>query len=523
MRRATTSRSLLRPAAALARSATTNARGDTPAAASVAASSRGVASEMPTPEEGVGVKPPQGFGKTTQATAPPKAGAEGFRKPTIVVNRHNADVSASLPAMQGLFDIKENPEDVREAHKKYIDQKQPMAQRVRGWGTVACEMAPTLNTALFTVASSAGMIFYGFPSWALTAQVSASFVAIQRFFARGTPCPAEGMRDMNGKICVVTGASSGIGLQVAAKLLDRGATVIATHNTVSSEATKERILRKVLPDVRERLEGEKAAKLVVWPLRLDDRGSITRLANSIRKEYPNGVDVLVNNAGNMMGEDLEQSNGVERTIDVSFVGPYALTETLLAHVAKVDGRIVYLTNHAHRIVTTRDAPEKIVNRTIGYRYKDDTDMKYHRYRQFSYAKFGNVCHVHSLAARGVKAVAVNPGNANTELRRRVFPSLSSRWYWPAVLLQLRTPEEAAQSVLYTCVAPDDKIVPGGYYFNGKLREHGASPFVAPAADAACDWAARECKVPITRLNVRKVPTTKPTPGVGKKPESDIKS
>jgi NAD(P)-dependent dehydrogenase (short-subunit alcohol dehydrogenase family) len=396
----------------------------------------------------------------------------------------------------------EDPKDMRETHLKLAHMAPDVGSRLRGWGTVALEVAPTLNTFLFAAGSIAGICLHGMPDGMLTAQVFAAFTAIQRFLGRGTPCPTEDARDMKGKVCLVTGASSGIGLVTAAKLLDQGATVIATHNSMSAEDTKEAILKMVMPDVREKLEGDNMNQFVVWPLRLEDRSSIARLANSVKKQYPNGLDVLVNNAGNMMGEDFELSNGLEKTIDVSFVGPYALTETLLMHLHKRDGRVVFLTSHQHRIVTARAEPHKIIHRTIGYRHTGDDDMRYHRSRQFSQAKFGNTCHAYALHNRGIKACAVSPGRTNTLLRRNVFPMLGTRYYWPGILWQLRTPEEGAQSVLHACLVKDEDFVSGGYYFNCKARPNGMSPFVAMAADAACEWAARESKVPVTRMSTR---------------------
>jgi NAD(P)-dependent dehydrogenase (short-subunit alcohol dehydrogenase family) len=493
------------------------------AADDVSAASKQTASPA-TPTDGAPEQPKRPVDSRVQAPKTAEAGkpvADGGapRKPVTAVNARNATQAKTGTPFGTLFTSTEDPKEVREAHWKHTEMKPSSSNRLRGWGTVACEAAPVLSTAGFAVGGVCGLLMHGFPALTTAAPLLASFTAIQRFLNRGTPCPSTDMRDMSGKVCLVTGASSGIGLQVAAKLLDKGAIVIATHNTISSEATKQAILDLVMPDVREKLEGDKMARLIVWPLRLEDRGTITRLANTLRKEFPNGLDVLVNNAGNMMGEDYEKTNGIEKTLDVSFVGPYALTESLLTHIDKVRGRVIYLTSHAHRIVTTRDAPEKIISRTIGYRHTGDDDMRYHRQRQWSYAKFGNTCHVRSLHRRGVTAVAVNPGKTNTLLRRNVFPTLATRWYWPAIMWQLRTPEEGAQSVLHACFAPDTAIESGGYYFNCKLRPQGMSPFVEPATDAACDWAARESKVPLTRLNVRKPSsTTKSTPATGKKPQ-----
>jgi len=451
------------------------------------------AADAPTPMPSA--SPPVSASSSSSNTA--KAG--GAKKPTTVV-------AAKGQSQEGLYKyFDEDVKTVRETHKNLAHLAPSMGNRLKGWGTVALEVAPTLNTFLFGFGSVVGLFLKGFPDVFFAAQIAACFTAIQRFLARGTPCPTEGARDMKGKVCLVTGATSGIGLVVAAKLLDKGATVIATHNTMSAEDAREAILKAVLPDVRDRLEGDNMNQLVIWPLRLEDRGSITRLANSVKKQYPSGLDVLVNNAGNMMGEDYETSNGLEKTIDISFVGPYALTETLLTHVHKVDGRVVFLTSHQHRIVTTRAEPHKIIQRTIGYKHSGDDDMRWHRSRQFSQAKFGNTCHAYALHNRGVKACAVSPGRTNTLLRRHVFPHLAGRYYLPAVLWQLRTPEEGAQSVLHACVVNDDDFVSGGYYFNCKARPHGMSPFVAMAADAACEWAARESKVPVTRFSKR-VPT-----------------
>lgn len=381
------------------------------------------------------------------------------------------------------------------------DSPSPVSQRnearnwdgAYSWFTLMHELMPMLSLTAGIAGSIGRVLFFGLPTPDQALSAVATFTVVQRFLSRAARCPKG--QDLTNKVCIVTGASSGIGCVVSAELLKRGATVICTNHSKTEEETRKAVLSQLGRSDRDKFD--ESDKLIVWPLALEDRASILKFCNIAKKQFPDGIDVLLNNAGNMVGHDVEVSaNNLELTVDVSYVGPVLLTETLLPLVHKREGRVVFVGSHLHRIVTTDGEiiPERIIKATLAAKYTGDDDPNYTRFRQWAYAKFGQTCHMVSIVKRGGKAVIVNPGRVATRLRRVLFPGINTTQYLPAVLWVMRTPREGAQSVLHACVEDDAKLEWGGYYFDCRLRKYGLSKFVLPVADTAVAWAARQAKV-----------------------------
>lgn len=144
--------------------------------------------------------------------------------------------------------------------------------------------------------------------------------------------------EQNGRVAIVTGASSGLGTEVADALAQRGATVIlAVRNEAKGEAVRARILEKT-----------PAADVIVSRVDMADLASIRAFA--AREDARPAIDILVNNAGlGMQPRRATTADGFERQLGTNHLGPFALTGLLLPALLRATApRVVAVASIAHR-------------------------------------------------------------------------------------------------------------------------------------------------------------------------------
>ena len=281
--------------------------------------------------------------------------------------------------------------------------------------------------------------------------------------------PADGLaRDMAGRVCVVTGASGGIGKAAAVGLARRGATVaLVVRSRERGEAARHEVVRATPgADVR----------LVLADL--SRQADVRRAADEVTAAF-GAVHVLLNNAGVYTRRRQETVDGMEMQWAVNHLAPFLLTRLLLpALTASAPARVVTMSSNAHRAAHLR---------------WDDLQMKRGRYRglrQYCNTKLANVLFTRELARRtvgtGVTANATHPGVVATELLLGGFPPLRllSRF--------MRTPEQGAATAVYLAADPAAAAVTGEYFVDSRSVQ-----LAAPAADdeaARCLWELSEAMV-----------------------------
>src|SRR5215208_614798 len=150
---------------------------------------------------------------------------------------------------------------------------------------------------------------------------------------------AEQIPDQSGRIAVVTGANSGIGLVAARELARAGAKVVmAVRDTSRGEEAAERA-RDAAP----------GADLEVMRLDLADLSSVREFADAFAASHE-GPDLLVNNAGVMALPHRRTADGFEMRLGTNHLGHFALTGLLLERLARRPGaRVVTVSSGAHRM------------------------------------------------------------------------------------------------------------------------------------------------------------------------------
>ena len=274
------------------------------------------------------------------------------------------------------------------------------------------------------------------------------------------------MTSLDGKICIVTGANSGIGKETARGLAQAGATVVlACRDAAKGDAARADIATTT--GAGERVK--------VMALDLASLASIRAFAAAFTKAHGK-LHVLVNNAGLSPSEKKQTADGLELTFGVNHVGTHLLTRELVPLLkASAPARIV------------------IVASSVQKNSKLDLDDPMFEKRAFSWisaygaSKVANVCDTLSwadeLAGTGVTVNAVHPGVVKTQLARDVW------WLNFMAKLFFISPVKGARSSLFAATDPSlDGVT--GKYFEG-TREKPVNALASDPAARAKLWALTE--------------------------------
>jgi len=248
---------------------------------------------------------------------------------------------------------------------------------------------------------------------------------------------------MAGKICLVTGATSGIGKVTATALAGQGAEVIiAGRNHQKAEDTVRQIQSETGNDAVHYLLAD-----------FSDLRQVRTLARSFREQYSR-LDVLVNNAGAFFNARRETPYGVEMTFLVNHLAPFLLTNRLLETLkSSAPARIVTVSSDAHRYATL-----------------DFDDLEFrHGYvgiKAYARSKLANILFTYELARRlvgtGVTANALHPGHVATDIWKTNFPLIGPVLKWVMGFFAL-TPQEGADNSIYLASSPDVAGITGQYF------------------------------------------------------------
>lgn len=273
-----------------------------------------------------------------------------------------------------------------------------------------------------------------------------------------------------GRTAVVTGANTGVGLEVARGLAILGATVVlACRNTDAAAVARQDILRSA-----------PAARVDVVHLDVSDLASVRVCADELRAGYP-VIDLLVNNAGVMHQTRQLTVDGFEGDFGTNFFGPFALTGLLLDRVlASAAGRIVAVSSKTHR------------SGRIAF---DDLQLatSFTPAVAYTQSKLAQLMATYELQRRlesvGSPAIALaaHPGGTRTSILRE--QSRAVRWVFNSRSRYVtgwftQGPAEGALPMLRA--ATDPAAAGGQFYGPGGRFEQIGPPVLVRAAGRACD-------------------------------------
>lgn len=255
-------------------------------------------------------------------------------------------------------------------------------------------------------------------------------------------------------VAVVTGASSGIGKQVAKALAARGWRIIGTGRDAQRMATAEAEIRAVSAN------GE--VELLRADLSL--MAEAARLAEAVAARTDR-LDLLVNNAGGMCSELVMTSEGYEQNFAANHLGPFLLTERLLPLLRRTAaGR----PQGAVRVLmTASDAGEMLPALNL-----DDMQNleSFNPGLAYCSGKLANIMFAKALgerlAADGIAAHAVHPGAVDSNFFTHASADTQAR----VKDLEKFTEEEGADTLIWLATDPAGGETTGGYWFQRQPRE-----------------------------------------------------
>ena len=265
---------------------------------------------------------------------------------------------------------------------------------------------------------------------------------------------------MKDKVCVVTGATSGIGKAAATALARLGATVVLVgRDRGRTEAAAAEIGSVSASPPRAEIADLASLEQV--------RGLAERLAGLER------IDVLINNAGLVLGERRVTPDGLEHVLALNHLAPFLLTSLLLPKLtASAPARVVTVTSDAHSAARLDLSDPNL-------------ERGWDSWRSYANSKLANILFTRELARRldgtGLTANCAHPGVVRTGFGRESRPLL--RLGVTIARPFMLSPERGADTIVYLASSPDVAGQTGGYYVKRQRRE--------PSAAARDDAAARQ--------------------------------
>jgi NAD(P)-dependent dehydrogenase (short-subunit alcohol dehydrogenase family) len=272
--------------------------------------------------------------------------------------------------------------------------------------------------------------------------------------------------DMTGKVCVVTGANSGIGKETARALARAGAhVVIVSRNQNKGMAALDEIRRDT---------GSTEVDLLIADM--SSFASVRELAAEILREYSR-LDVLVNNAGAALPKRTLSADGVEMTLAGNHLGPLLLTLLLTDMLkASAPSRVVNVSSEAQRGVRL-----------------DMSDPQFERRKYRAIAAYGqsklmmNICTFElsrKLEGSGVTVNCLHPGVVATNI---AGGSAITKIMWVVFSPFMLNSKDGAAVSIYLATAPEVANVTGKYFVKCKPAQSNPLSYDPKVAREVWEW------------------------------------
>jgi NAD(P)-dependent dehydrogenase (short-subunit alcohol dehydrogenase family) len=257
------------------------------------------------------------------------------------------------------------------------------------------------------------------------------------------------MRSMKGKVCIITGASSGLGLVTARALARMGARVaLVCRDKSRGEAA--------VAHVKDQ-SGNPDVDLFLADLSI--QAQIRRLAEELLGRYPE-IHILINNAGLLNMSYSTTGDGIETVFAVNHLAYFLLTQLLLPRLKESQpARIVSVASDAHvwgRALNWDD---------LGHR------RKYRAMRAYGQSKLANIMFTYELSRKlvgtGVTANCLHPGAVATRFGKN--NGVLARGITSLMRPFFRSPERGAETSIYLASSPEVEGKSGKYFFNRKEK------------------------------------------------------
>ncbi|KAL4588722.1 hypothetical protein LXL04_001617 [Taraxacum kok-saghyz] len=274
-------------------------------------------------------------------------------------------------------------------------------------------------------------------------------------------------------ICIITGASSGLGAAAAHVLSKKGFHVVLVGRSLHK-------LSKVMSDIK---CGNEQVQLKAFEVDLSNFSSIMKFKESLEQwllesDMHPSIQLLINNAGMLAITSRLTTQGHDLMMGTNYIGPFCLTQVLLPFLknSPIPSRIVNVTSFTHRIVSSFRADKETVSGNFYSKYKQYPCAEIYEYSKLCMLLLSYELHrqLHtSQESQNVSVIGVDPGSVKTNIMREVPWCISEIAYIVLGFLHLlQSPEAGVSAVIDAALSPPETS--GLYFFGGSGRTVGSS-------------------------------------------------
>lgn len=254
--------------------------------------------------------------------------------------------------------------------------------------------------------------------------------------------------DMQNKLCIVTGANSGIGKATALHLAQMGAYVVMIcRNEEKAQQAREYIISRT---------GNTGVEVMLADFAY--QYEIREVADQFRNKFDK-LDVLVNNAGMIPSRRTETIDGIEKTFAVNHLGPFMLTNLLLDPLlAAPRARVVTVASEVHRL-----------GASIFHMANLQLEEGFSPMKAYGLSKLCNIMFTYELARRmedtPLTANALHPGMVSTRLASEA--SWLMKLFYTIGKPFMRSADKGAETPIYLATSDEVSEISGRYFRNKK--------------------------------------------------------